>query len=108
MVVISLVRNNKRGDIGFLKMQNRINVLLSRAQHGMYLLGHLDTLLAGSGTKAPMWGKVLATLAEGGLVQSSFQVWLVAAWGTCCMLGCSRQHGAILAACLMQPHAWGS
>jgi hypothetical protein len=74
VVVLSLVRNNKRGDIGFLKMQNRINVLLSRAQHGMYLLGNLDTLLAGSGDKAPMWGKVLATLAESNCIGQCFQV----------------------------------
>jgi hypothetical protein len=74
VVVLSLVRNNKRGDIGFLKMQNRINVLLSRAQHGMYLLGNLDTLLAGAGDKAPMWRQVLTMLAADAMVGSWFQV----------------------------------
>jgi hypothetical protein len=74
VVVLSLVRNNKAGNIGFLKMQNRINVLLSRAQHGMYLLGNMDTLLAGSGDKAPMWRQVLTMLTEAGCVATSFQV----------------------------------
>ena len=35
MVIISLVRNNKEGKIGFLAETNRINVMLSRAQHGI-------------------------------------------------------------------------
>lgn len=34
VVIISLVRSNAEGRCGFLRTSNRINVLLSRAQHG--------------------------------------------------------------------------
>ena len=36
------------GVIGFLGSQNRVNVMLSRARDGMFILGHPDTLLARS------------------------------------------------------------
>ncbi|KFA55661.1 hypothetical protein S40293_05294 [Stachybotrys chartarum IBT 40293] len=39
VVVISLVRSNPQGKCGFLSTSNRINVLLSRAKHGMYIIG---------------------------------------------------------------------
>lgn len=41
-IIISLVRSNKEEMVGFLKTPNRINVLLSRAQHGIYLTGNAD------------------------------------------------------------------
>jgi hypothetical protein len=40
IVIISLVRCNEEGKAGFLNSSNRINVLLSRAQHGMFLIGN--------------------------------------------------------------------
>ncbi|CDW79810.1 nfx1-type zinc finger-containing protein 1 [Stylonychia lemnae] len=40
IIIISLVRSNPRNDIGFLKINNRVNVALSRAKHGMYILGN--------------------------------------------------------------------
>ncbi|KAH8164140.1 hypothetical protein CIB48_g4136 [Xylaria polymorpha] len=43
VVVISLVRSNSERRCGFLSTSNRINVLLSRAKHGMYLIGNADT-----------------------------------------------------------------
>jgi hypothetical protein len=74
VIILSLVRNNKNGNIGFLKMRNRINVLLSRAKHGMYLLGNVETLLAGAGTKAPMWREVLSVMDADELVGHKLQV----------------------------------
>ncbi|KAF9268371.1 hypothetical protein L218DRAFT_954733 [Marasmius fiardii PR-910] len=49
IVIVSLVRNSgtPAGDsvpIGFLKSSNRINVALSRAQHGLYILGNAFNL----------------------------------------------------------------
>ena len=52
IVIVSLVRSNGDGRVGFLRTTNRINVLLSRAQHGMYLLGNADTY-----SNIPMWRK---------------------------------------------------
>ncbi|KAF3061545.1 NFX1-type zinc finger-containing protein 1 [Daldinia childiae] len=59
VVVISLVRSNAAKDCGFLNTSNRINVLLSRAQHGMYLIGNANTY-----RHVPMWAKVLDILAD--------------------------------------------
>jgi len=57
IVIVSLVRSNDIHKVGFLKTTNRINVLLSRAQHGMYLVGNAETY-----SKVPMWAQVLAML----------------------------------------------
>lgn len=64
VIILSLTRNNAMGDIGFLKMKNRINVMLSRAQHGMYILGNEASLMANT-DRSPMWPKVLQMLQDG-------------------------------------------
>lgn len=71
VVIISLVRSNKERKIGFLKTNNRINVLLSRAQHGMYLIGNTNTY-----STQPMWGQILAMLQKTDSVGRAF--------GLCC------------------------
>ena len=40
VVILSLVRSNDRGDIGFLRNDNRVCVALSRAQCGFYIFGN--------------------------------------------------------------------
>ncbi|RUP50778.1 P-loop containing nucleoside triphosphate hydrolase protein [Jimgerdemannia flammicorona] len=66
IVIISLVRNiekdDRRGQIGFLKSENRTNVLLSRAQHGMILFGNAEVMERGS----PMWANIVKKLREDG------------------------------------------
>jgi hypothetical protein len=57
VVIVSLVRSNKQGKVGFLKSSNRINVLLSRAKHGMYLIGNTDTY-----SRVQMWQEVIDML----------------------------------------------
>lgn len=69
VVVISLVRSNTRQKCGFLSTPNRINVLLSRARHGMYLIGNADTY-----SHVPMWAKVLTLLRDKGNVGSAFEL----------------------------------
>jgi hypothetical protein len=44
VVVASLVRSNPEGRIGFLAEPERVNVLLSRARHGMILIGNAAML----------------------------------------------------------------
>jgi superfamily I DNA and/or RNA helicase len=39
IVVLSLVRNNDKGSIGFMKEPERVNVMLSRARCGLIMLG---------------------------------------------------------------------
>ncbi|KAJ3092249.1 hypothetical protein HK102_009383 [Quaeritorhiza haematococci] len=53
-------RTKRTGSIGFLKSYNRTNVLLSRAQHGMYLLGNGDLL----SSKSDMWRKMGVALCR--------------------------------------------
>jgi hypothetical protein len=53
VIIVSLVRSNTASKVGFLRTENRINVLLSRAQHGMYLIGNSQTY-----QNVPMWADV--------------------------------------------------
>ena len=61
VVLVSLVRSNEGGKAGFLNTSNRVNVLLSRAMHGMVLVGNAKTFLSGRTTPlcapsaAPSW-----------------------------------------------------
>ncbi|GKZ35274.1 hypothetical protein AbraIFM66950_005868, partial [Aspergillus brasiliensis] len=57
VVVISLVRSNAQRRCGFLRTSNRINVLLSRAKHGMYIIGNAATSM-----DVPMWRQVVEIL----------------------------------------------
>ncbi|KAL2174062.1 uncharacterized protein P884DRAFT_280455 [Thermothelomyces heterothallicus CBS 202.75] len=66
VVVVSLVRSNSNAKVGFLRTENRINVLLSRAQHGMYLIGNAKTY-----ENVPMWADVLQQLRAGNAVGTS-------------------------------------
>ncbi|KAJ3021022.1 hypothetical protein HKX48_009341 [Thoreauomyces humboldtii] len=44
VVVISTVRCNDNGRTGFLKIDNRVNVMISRAKHGQYIFGSAATI----------------------------------------------------------------
>lgn len=41
-MIISLVRSNDRNDLGFVAIENRICVALSRAKCGMFVFGNFD------------------------------------------------------------------
>ncbi|KAI1129725.1 hypothetical protein F5Y10DRAFT_290554 [Nemania abortiva] len=61
IVVISLVRSNPDGRCGFLRTSNRINVLLSRAKHGMYIFGNSTTY-----ANVRMWSDIIGMLKSEG------------------------------------------
>ncbi|KAI0553283.1 hypothetical protein F4679DRAFT_571330 [Xylaria curta] len=69
VVVISLVRSNSEQRCGFLSTSNRINVLLSRAKHGMYLVGNADTY-----KHVPMWAQVINMLRDEGNIGPALQL----------------------------------
>ncbi|KAF9967370.1 hypothetical protein BGZ70_009832 [Mortierella alpina] len=76
IVIISLVRSSYREDeddfsssIGFLKSSNRTNVLLSRAKHGMYLIG--DAALMNKPQNG-IWPQVITELDRKGRVGEGF------------------------------------
>jgi len=67
VVIVSLVRSNKEKKVGFLRTTNRINVLLSRAQHGMFLIGNAETY-----SNVSMWSQVLGMLRFNDCVGEAF------------------------------------
>lgn len=69
VIIISLVRSNPQNRCGFLNTSNRINVLLSRAKHGCYLIGNSETY-----SNVPMWNKVLQLLKAGGNFGTSLEL----------------------------------
>ncbi|RPA78403.1 hypothetical protein BJ508DRAFT_228237 [Ascobolus immersus RN42] len=69
IIIISLVRSNPKNICGFLKTSNRINVLLSRARHGMYIVGNSET-----SKHIKMWGDVLNILATDGNIGESLDL----------------------------------
>lgn len=69
VVIISLVRSNDEQKLGFLKFPNRINVMLSRAQHGMYIIGNAATARTGE-----LLGDVVRTLSAAGKLGRAFEL----------------------------------
>ncbi|CAC5364919.1 NFX1-type zinc finger-containing protein 1 [Mytilus coruscus] len=58
IILLSLVRSNTTGDIGFLNRENRICVALSRARQGLFIIGNSDTLTK----KSQHWQTVIGKL----------------------------------------------
>jgi helicase required for RNAi-mediated heterochromatin assembly 1 len=55
IVLLSLVRSNEYGTIGFLSIENRVCVALSRARRGLYIFGNAESLAIASG----LWWEVI-------------------------------------------------
>lgn len=68
IIILSLVRNNEAGVIGFLKTENRICVALSRAKQGFYLLGNMDNLQ----NKSKLWNNISGVLQSNAELGSKF------------------------------------
>ncbi|XP_075772705.1 NFX1-type zinc finger-containing protein 1-like isoform X2 [Pelodiscus sinensis] len=60
IVLLSLVRSNREGRIGFLRDKNRLCVALSRARKGFYCVGNLAGIAAGSTSQ--LWKEILQLL----------------------------------------------
>ncbi|PSN54487.1 hypothetical protein C0J52_05534 [Blattella germanica] len=60
IILLSLVRSNEEGNIGFLKIENRVCVALSRARKGMYIMGNMKNLTENS----DIWPKINETLQQ--------------------------------------------
>ncbi|KAF9358200.1 hypothetical protein BGX26_002267 [Mortierella sp. AD094] len=70
IVIISLVRSDvdqdelmfkSKSSIGFLKSSNRTNVLLSRAQHGMFLIGNAELM---DRRENGIWSQIMKQLMD--------------------------------------------
>ena len=79
VIILSLVRNNKRNSVGFLRIDNRICVALSRARNGLYILGNMHILVAAS----PLWAHMENVLMENGEIGEEIP------------LRCNRNHQTI-------------
>lgn len=60
VVLLSLVRSNVRGNIGFLDVENRVCVALSRARRGSYIFGDAPNLCKSS----MLWWHVIQAMAK--------------------------------------------
>ncbi|XP_069740716.1 NFX1-type zinc finger-containing protein 1-like isoform X2 [Narcine bancroftii] len=66
IILLSLVRSNESGRVGFLQIANRVCVALSRAKKGLYCIGNMNIL-----ANVPLWSKIMHTLhARGNIGQS--------------------------------------
>eukprot|EP00457_Paulinella_chromatophora_P000215 gb/GEZN01000215.1/.p1 GENE.gb/GEZN01000215.1/~~gb/GEZN01000215.1/.p1 ORF type:complete len:1479 (+),score=290.08 gb/GEZN01000215.1/:931-5367(+) len=68
VIILSLVRSNSEGKIGFLNRPNRYCVALSRARHAMYVCGNLDLLIA----QNKYWAGLADKLKEAGALLEDF------------------------------------
>ncbi|KAK2861853.1 hypothetical protein Q5P01_001386 [Channa striata] len=59
IVLLSLVRSNKQGKVGFLNIPNRVCVALSRAKKGLYCIGNRAIL-----GQVNLWSNIFHTLKE--------------------------------------------
>ena len=55
VVLLSLVRSNDQGKIGFIGAENRVCVALSRAKRGFYIFGNAELLAC----ESKLWAKVI-------------------------------------------------
>ncbi|KAK8202413.1 P-loop containing nucleoside triphosphate hydrolase protein [Phyllosticta capitalensis] len=73
IVIVSLTRANSKGDIGFMKSPERLNVLLSRARDGLILIGNYETFLNSKKGKET-WGPFLDLMSKKGHIYNGFPV----------------------------------
>mmetsp|Transcript_38839 Transcript_38839/g.91391 ORF Transcript_38839/g.91391 Transcript_38839/m.91391 type:complete len:1568 (+) Transcript_38839:638-5341(+) len=59
VILISLVRSNRNKTMGFLAVENRINVALTRARHGMFIVGNANMLKGHQ-----LWSRIMDTLSS--------------------------------------------
>jgi uncharacterized protein (UPF0147 family) len=72
VVIVSMVRNNQQGDVGFANKPERVNVAFSRAQELLVIVGCHDLFTAKPGTVGNMYSEVANTVNyHGGFIDVS-------------------------------------
>lgn len=72
VVLLSLVRSNAHGTIGFLGNKNRAVVALSRARRGMYIFGNCINLLRSGAESYDLWLSVMMKMKSQGRFDITF------------------------------------
>ncbi|KAK3772434.1 hypothetical protein RRG08_031454 [Elysia crispata] len=70
IIILSLVRSNEGKAIGFLKVDNRVCVALSRAKKGLFIIGNFELL----SSQSALWRKILSTARSEGIVGDGLPV----------------------------------
>ena len=81
IVIVSLVRSNNERRIGFLATPNRVNVALTRARDGLYVLGNMQCLTAAAEQLKPTstdpvtdWPAIRASFERAGALVTSVAI----------------------------------
>uniref|UniRef100_T1J9V5 NF-X1-type domain-containing protein n=1 Tax=Strigamia maritima TaxID=126957 RepID=T1J9V5_STRMM len=70
IILLSFVRSNEDGTIGFLRIDNRVNVALSRAKRGLYCVGNFEFFAGKSG----LWKSIVNYLKNNDLIGDSMPI----------------------------------
>ena len=70
IIILSLVRSNPDDNIGFLRIENRICVALSRAKQGFFIIGNMQSLQG----KSKLWNGISRILESNNQIGSSFNL----------------------------------
>ena len=70
VVILSLVRSNDEGRVGFLKTNNRINVAISRARNGLYVIGNASIMQ----NESIMWKTIVEELSSRDQIGPSIRI----------------------------------
>lgn len=69
VVILSTVRSNLEGSVGFLKTSNRINVGCSRARDGFYIIGNATVM-----GQVNMWSQIVGELRAKSMIGPAFRM----------------------------------
>ncbi|XP_016981428.2 NFX1-type zinc finger-containing protein 1 [Drosophila rhopaloa] len=73
IVLLSLVRSNPSGQIGFLRLPNRVCVALSRARWALYIIGNIENLQK---SYPKLWGPIAKRLKDNNAIGEAFPMLL--------------------------------
>lgn len=62
-MIISLVRSNDNGNVGFLNNRNRMNVMLTRAKSAIIIVGNKQCIMQNQ-----LWAKIVKSYEEDNMI----------------------------------------
>ncbi|XP_071084840.1 NFX1-type zinc finger-containing protein 1-like [Haliotis cracherodii] len=71
IILLSLVRSNAEGSVGFLKIENRVCVALSRAKKGLYVIGNFDLLAQ----ESQLWREIKKDLQQNNQIGTALNLY---------------------------------